>query len=77
MIKRFIRWLARVFGAEITVTTTKVIVKDGKTVYLPPEGGTIEGDVTVRGDLVVYGNIKATGDIACLVGKGGMKYEQL
>ena len=67
-MKRFIRWLAKLFGADITIreTVVKTIVE-----HLPPEGGVIEGDVTVRGDLVVYGNIKATGGIACLVGKGG------
>ena len=50
MIRKFIRWLAKVTGADITVTKTVV-----KTVtrYLPPEGGTVQGDLTVTGTLVV------------------------
>lgn len=62
MIRKFIRWLAKVTGADITVTKTVV-----KTVtrYLPPEGGTVQGDLTVTGTLVVNGKLMATGDISC------------
>ena len=62
MIRKFIRWLAKVTGADITVTKTVV-----KTVtrYLPPEGGTVQGDIYVTGTLSVQGKLMATGDISC------------
>ena len=62
MIKRFIRWLAKVTGADITVTKTVV-----KTVtrHLPPEGGTVQGDIYVTGTLSVQGKVVATGDVVC------------
>ena len=62
MIKRFIRWLAKVTGADITVT--KTVVKT-VTKYLPPEGGTVQGDIYVTGTLSVQGKLMATGDISC------------
>ena len=62
MLKTFIRWLAKVTGADITVTKTVV-----KTVtrYLPPEGGTIQGDLYVTGTLSVKGKVMDMGDISC------------
>ena len=61
-MKRFIRWLARVFGAEITVERVSVVEK---TVYLPPNGGKVDGDIYVEGNLSVTGYIKAVGGISC------------
>ena len=66
MIKRFIRWLAKVTGADITVTKTVIkTVTVTEIRYLPPEGGTVQGDLTVTGTLVVQGKLMATGDISC------------
>lgn len=64
LMKRFIRWLAKIFGADITIreTVVKTIVE-----HLPPEGGVIEGDLMVSGNIVATGCIKATGYIACLL----------
>ena len=62
LMKTFIRWLAKIFGADITVkeTVVKTIVE-----HLPPEGGVIEGDLHVTGSLTATGSIAATGGIAC------------
>ena len=66
MLKKFIRWLAKVTGADITVTKTVVkTVTKTETKYLPPEGGTIQGDLYVTGTLSVKGKVMATGDISC------------
>lgn len=54
-MKKIIRWLAKVFNAEITVE--KVVYK--------PVAGVMEGDVRVEGDLTVDGTIRATGDVSC------------
>ncbi len=64
MLKKFIRWLAKVTGADITVTktVTKIVTK---TKYLPPEGGTVQGDIYVTGTLSVQGKVVATGDVVC------------
>ena len=68
-IKSFIRWLAKVFEADITVTKTVT-----KTVteyrYLPPGGGVLEGDLRVDGDLVVDGRLLATGGVSCKLEAG-------
>ena len=62
VIRHFIRWLAKVFKADITIreTVVKTIVE-----HLPPEGGVIEGDLHVTGSLTATGSIAATGGIAC------------
>ena len=62
LMKRFIRWLAKIFGADITIreTVVKTIIE-----HLPPEGGVIEGDLHVQGDLYSTGFISATGGITC------------
>ena len=66
MLKTFIRWLAKVTGADITVTktVTKIVTKT-VTKYLPPEGGTVQGDIYVTGTLSVQGKVVATGDVVC------------
>lgn len=60
-MKKFIKWLARVFDANITVekVVTKEVVK-----YIA--SGTIDGDIKVDGNLVVNGKIEATKGITCL-----------
>lgn len=71
-MKKIIQWLARVFGADITVT--KYITVE-KTVEVPVDkiveipkylGGAIEGDVNIDGDLIVKGSLSVSGTIACL-----------
>lgn len=61
-MKRFIRWLAKLFGADITIreTVVKTIVE-----HLPPEGGVIEGDLHVQGSLTATGSISAREGITC------------
>ena len=69
MLKTFIRWLAKVTGADITVTktVTKIVTKT-VTKYLPPEGGLVQGYLTVQGDLIVEGRLLVTGDVVCKCG---------
>lgn len=62
VIRHFIRWLAKVFKADIT--TVKTVTKV-ETRYLPPEGGVIQGDIYVQGSICATGSISATGGIAC------------
>ena len=66
-MKKFIKWLAKIFKAEITVE--KIVYKD-KIVEVEVEklislGGEIEGDVTVKGNLVVKGYLQAEGEVSC------------
>lgn len=71
-MKKFIRWLAKVFDADITVE--KVVEKTvERTVYLPPEGGVIEGDLYVKGSIAATGYIAAKEDITA---KGTMKQQE-
>lgn len=60
-MKKFIKWLAKVFNANITIEkiVTKEVVK-----YVT--SGTIDGDIKVDGNLVVNGKIEATKGITCL-----------
>lgn len=60
-MKKFIKWLAKVFNADITIEkiVTKEVVK-----YVT--SGTIDGDVMVDGNLVVNGKIEATKGVTCL-----------
>ena len=67
-MKKFIKWLAKIFKAEITVE--KIVYKD-KIVEIEVEklislDGEIDGDVTVKGNLLVTGNLDATGGVTCL-----------
>jgi len=67
-MKKLIRWLAKIFKAEITVE--KIVYKD-KIVEVEVEklislDGEIDGDVTVKGDLLVTGSLEATGGLTCL-----------
>ena len=64
-IKSFIRWLAKVFEADITVTKTVTEYR-----YWPPGGGVLEGDLRVDGDLVVDGRLLATGGVSCKLESG-------
>lgn len=65
LMKTFIRWLAKVFKADITTVKTVTEYR-----YLPPEGGTVQGDLTVTGTLVVNGKLMATDDISCKLEAG-------
>ena len=67
-MKKFIKWLAKIFKAEITVE--KIVYRD-KIVEIEVEklislDGEIDGDVTVKGDLLVTGSLNVTGGLACL-----------
>ena len=67
-MKKFIKWLAKIFKAEINVE--KIVYKD-KIVEVEVEklislDGEIDGDVTVKGNLLVTGSLNATGGVACL-----------
>lgn len=67
MIKKFIKWLAKIFKVNLTVE--KIIYKDRivdkiveKQVALE---GVVEGDVTVKGNLIVHGELSGDGEITC------------
>ncbi len=67
-MKKLIKWLAKIFKAEITVE--KIVYRD-KIVEIEVEklisfDGEIDGDVTVKGDLLVTGSLNVTGGLACL-----------
>jgi cytoskeletal protein CcmA (bactofilin family) len=67
-MKKFIKWLAKIFKAEITVE--KIVYKD-KIVEVEVEklislDGEIDGDVTIKGNLVVTGSLNVTGGVTCL-----------
>ena len=61
-MKKIIKWLAKIFKAEITVEKI-VEVEVEKLISLD---GKIDGDVTVRGDLLVTGSLNVTGGVTCL-----------
>ena len=62
-MKKLIRWLAKVFKADITVE--RIIYKE---VYKPLEDK-LSGSISLDGDLSVDGSIEATKDIVCYKGK--------
>ena len=67
-MKKFIKWLAKIFKAEITVE--KIVYRD-KIVEIEVEklislDGEIDGDVTVKGDLLVTGSLNVAGGVTCL-----------
>jgi len=67
-MKKLIKWLAKIFKAEITVE--KIVYKD-KIVEVEVEklislDGEIIGDVTIKGNLVVTGSLNVTGGVTCL-----------
>lgn len=67
-MKKFIKWLAKIFKAEITVE--KIVYRD-KIVEIEVEklislDGEIDGDVTVKGNLLVTGSLNVTGGVTCL-----------
>lgn len=61
-MKKIIRWLAKVFDANITIE--KIVTKE--VVKYIASGTIIDGNVMVDGNLVVNGKIEATGGITCL-----------
>ena len=62
-MKGLIRWLAKVFKADITVE--RIIYKE---VYKPLEDK-LSGSISLDGDLSVDGSIEATKDIVCYKSK--------
>ena len=62
-MKKLIRWLAKVFKADITVE--RIIYKE---VYKPLEDK-LSGRISLDGDLSVDGSIEATKDIVCYKSK--------
>ena len=58
-MKKIIRWLAKLFKADITVE--RIIYKE---VYKPLEDK-LSGSISLDGDLSVDGSIEATKDIVC------------
>lgn len=64
-MKKFIRWLAEVFKADITVE--KIVYKE-KIIYKPLEDK-LSGNIYVDGNLSVDGSIEATEDIVCYKSK--------
>lgn len=62
-MKKLIRWLAKVFKADITVE--RIIYKE---VYKPLEDK-LSGSISLDGDLFVDGSIEATKDIVCYKSK--------
>lgn len=62
-MKKLIRWLAKVFKADITVERTIY-----KEVYKPLEDK-LSGSISLDGDLSVDGSVEATKDIVCYKSK--------
>ena len=62
-MKELIRWLAKVFKADITLE--RIIYKE---VYKPLEDK-LSGSISLDGDLSVDGSIEATKDIVCYKSK--------
>ena len=62
-MNELIRWLAKVFKADITVE--RIIYKE---VYKPLEDK-LSGSISLDGDLSVDGSIEATKDIVCYKSK--------
>ncbi len=65
-MKKIIKWLAKIFKAEITVEKI-VEVEVEKLISLD---GEIDGDVTVKGNLLVTGILNVTGGLTCLAING-------
>lgn len=70
-MRKFLFFLARVFGVDLTVE--KIVCKE-KIVEMPVEvpveklvalEGVVDGDLTVKGDLGVTGNVYVSGNVSC------------
>lgn len=64
-MKKLIRWLAKVFKANIIVEN---IVYKEKIIYKPLEDK-LSGSISLDGDLSVDGSIEAAKDIVCYKSK--------
>lgn len=72
-MKKFVRWLAKIFKAEITVEKEKeVIVYRDRIKYIVPDRK-LTGDINVDGNVCIDGNLKATGEITCFIAEEGGK----
>lgn len=70
-MKKFVRWLAKIFKAEITVEKVKeVIVYRDRIKYIVP-GGKLTGIIDVDGNVCVDGKLNATGEIICFKAEEG------
>ena len=58
-MKKFIKWLAKVF--KVDITTEKI--KEVEVEKLVSLDGTIEGNVTVKGNLIVNGYLDVRGEV--------------
>lgn len=61
-MKHFIQWLARVFGAEITIVKTETKTQTRYVLSVPD--GVLEHDVTIVGDVTVTGNLRVEGSLS-------------
>lgn len=68
-MKRLIRWLARVFKADIVRVEVKEVVKEVQVIrseYLTDlalTGGVIDGDLVVDGNACVKGSVRVLGSL--------------
>lgn len=62
-MKKIIRWLARVFNANITSVIKETIVKEVEKEVYVYDGDVVRGDLTVEGDLVVEGRLEVYGSV--------------
>lgn len=68
-MKKFIKWLAKKFNANITVRETVV-----KEIYVY-DGDVVAGDLVVKGDLVVEGSLEVYGNVSAKGGIGAYGHE--
>ncbi len=62
-MKKIIRWLAKVFNANIDKVEIKYIEKE--VIKYIQRDDILQGNITVKGNLIVEGYIYVTGDITC------------
>lgn len=61
-MKRLIKWLAKVFNANIV--TERIVIKEVtkiKKEYVTE--GVIDGDVVIKGNLLINGNLSVSGGV--------------
>ena len=64
-MKKLIKWLAKVFNANIEKEVIKYVTKEVEVEKQIALEGVIEGDVTVKGNLIVEGSLTVNGEVAC------------